>query len=164
MLDTLKRLGKTQVWLEESAGLTRGHLSRIVRAAKSPSGDTVEKIAQTLGVSVVWLLSGEGEPDAAAAVPTRALTKAQKVERPDIEWVDRYPSRAVVIASLRGIYDPEVLQALSLIVQHSEQDPGEDHWRREARRIQRERELAKAELKSARDNNDFSMFVEPDDA
>lgn len=43
------------------AGLGQSHVGQIERGeVKKPSGEVVLKIAQTLGVSVLWLLTGRG--------------------------------------------------------------------------------------------------------
>lgn len=47
-----KEKGLTQVQLAKKSGLPQSHISRLERAAHSPSFKTLEKVAKALGVSV----------------------------------------------------------------------------------------------------------------
>lgn len=67
----LKRTGWSQRELSRRAGLAESHVNLIIRAAtKNPASagavelDTLKKIASAAGVSLAWLTSGTGAPDA----------------------------------------------------------------------------------------------------
>jgi transcriptional regulator with XRE-family HTH domain len=64
--------------LDALAGLTRGHISAIESGHRtSIEARTAQRIADALGVSLDWLVSGRGETPTQADVK-RAVTKARK--------------------------------------------------------------------------------------
>lgn len=48
----LARQGKSQTWLAEAIGASRGHISALISSKKQPSMRTLEKIADALAISV----------------------------------------------------------------------------------------------------------------
>jgi transcriptional regulator with XRE-family HTH domain len=55
--------------LDGLAGLTRGHVNAIEAGRKANvEGKTAQKIARVLGVSLDWLINGEGDPPDAQVV------------------------------------------------------------------------------------------------
>ncbi len=66
---TLRRLGVSQRELSRRSGLTEVHVGQIVRRLeKDPEASielpTLQAIARGAGVSLAWLLTGQGSPDA----------------------------------------------------------------------------------------------------
>jgi transcriptional regulator with XRE-family HTH domain len=55
-----ERKGLSQTAVATKAGIAREHLTRLEAGAYSPSVDTLEKIAQALGVSLLTLLRAPG--------------------------------------------------------------------------------------------------------
>lgn len=56
--------------LDRAAGLKEGHTAVIEGRDGDLEGDTAQRLARALRVSLVWLLSGEGEPfEADAEIP-----------------------------------------------------------------------------------------------
>lgn len=91
--------------LDVDHGLGRGTLLRLFKGERTPGGDTMVRVARALGVSVGWLLAGEG----AAPKPSGPLaprpgapveTVVEKVARYDAlrrmvaSWRARFPTRA----------------------------------------------------------------------
>lgn len=69
---TRRNMASTRV--EEEAGLTRGHLSRIFSGKKSIELKTLMAVVDVLRVSPEWLITGRGpfDRDAVAALPDGA--------------------------------------------------------------------------------------------
>lgn len=62
--EAIERSGLSKYAVEKSAGLDRGHLSTILRRG-GLSRDTAARLAEVLGVSAGWLLTGDGPREAA---------------------------------------------------------------------------------------------------
>ena len=59
--EVLKEKGLTAVWLATQIGITQPNISNIVSGKSKPSLETLEKIANALGVDIIELFS-EKEP------------------------------------------------------------------------------------------------------
>lgn len=72
----MKARGLNQNQLARATGLTAGYLDKVQRRnSRTMVPDNVGAIAKTLGVSVAWLTTGEGEgPDGLPAAPEPAPT------------------------------------------------------------------------------------------
>ena len=134
------RLSLVSEWQERLAeamdvrGLSGGNLARRTgftaqyinslrkkgRGARLPL-ETAERLAQALGVTVDWLVKGEGPREA------QRLSDVYPVFAPE-SLPDPYPSRAEVVALLSGTVEPEVLAALRAATLPAERDPGRDFW------------------------------------
>lgn len=90
------------------------------RGARLPL-ETAQRIAQALGVTVEWLVRGDG------AKETQRLSDVYPVYSPEAQ-PEPYPSRAEVLALLTGTVEPEVLAALRAATLPTERDPGRDFW------------------------------------
>lgn len=67
--------------LSTLSGLAGSHAGLIARGAvENPRIDVAEKLAHTLGVSLDWLVRGEGEPPTAEAVRA-AVEAAREADR-----------------------------------------------------------------------------------
>lgn len=131
--------------LSIAAGLSENHLATYLQRLRiKPDAElrraTLVSIAKAGGVTVEWLL---GDTDVGTPPPTRAAVIEPR--RPDVEYPDRYPSRAVVVALIRRKTDPAIIDALLSISLDSESDPGEEYWWSEARRLKRKLETWQAE-------------------
>lgn len=133
-------MGQVSDWQErlveamDARGLTGGELSRRTgftaqyinslrkkgRGARLPL-ETAQRLAQALGVTVDWLVRGEGVRE------VQRLSDVYPVFAPEA-LPDPYPSRAEVVALLSGTVEPEVLAALRAATLPAEQDPGRDFW------------------------------------
>lgn len=182
----IKRLG-SQARVVEVTGLSGATLSNLLGEKTGAGMMSAERIAAALGVPVAEMLRLDEKALALAASPMPpSVVVASPVdpdavddedvdlstipvlrvrptrgERPDVEYVDRYPSRPAVIKSYEGVYEREVLEAVLLDAAHGE-DPGEKFWRAEIKRIWRERELAKLEKAAGVKPLDFSMLGSAD--
>lgn len=61
----LTEKGLSQRDVERAAGMKKGHLSVILERGGGMHKDTAPRVAEALGVSLGWLLTGEGEAPAA---------------------------------------------------------------------------------------------------
>ena len=65
-LDAVERKAS---WLARQAGVTPAYVSRLLSGGKkNPSAEVLSKLADALGVSVAWLMTGQGEMMAEGAV------------------------------------------------------------------------------------------------
>lgn len=124
----------------EARGLSGGELARRAgftsqyvnsmragdRGARLPL-DTARKIAAALGVSVDWLVRGEGPRERLSDVFVVGTTGVPGPVRPPAPS-DIYPSRAEAIALLAKVVEPEVIEALRMVVPEGDGDPGRDFW------------------------------------
>lgn len=154
---------KPASWLEEKAGLGTGTLSKLFTSEnREPSTATRKKIAAALDVPVSTFDLGSDEEATALLVAAEAkAAERRRAPRADVEYNDRYNSRALVVRSLRGVYDDEVLDAVCMEAEHGD-DPGEAYWRKRVKEIWREREAAKLEVSKPFAPLDFSMISEPE--
>ncbi len=112
------------------------------RGARLPH-DTARRIAQSLGVTVEWLIDGSG--------PRERLSDVYPIysePTPDAAvWSDRYPSRAEAIALLSTSVAPEVIAALRAFVPPAsvDGDPGRDFWIDRARSLVKDLALIKSD-------------------
>jgi len=58
--EVLKEKGFTSIWLASQISITQPNMSNIVSGKSKPSLDTLEKIANALGVSITELFEGKG--------------------------------------------------------------------------------------------------------
>lgn len=80
MLRKQKNLSQTE--LGQLAGLHYTHIGRFERGASRPSGDTLMRLAEALGVTSDYLLEGATDDAAKAKFEDRELLKQfQEVER-----------------------------------------------------------------------------------
>lgn len=126
----LKRRKQTARWLAKQSGLDEGSISRLIKGTRSPQGESLQKIAGALGVTTQYLLTGSDDPE----------PPAPEVRSTAVVYEDDYPSRAAVIALLRGKVDPQVFDALVTIRFELDGDPGEEFWLKEVRRLKRVRD------------------------
>lgn len=124
----------------EARGLSGGELARRAgftsqyvnsmragdRGARLPL-DTARKIAAALGVSVDWLVRGEGPRERLSDVFVVGTTGVPGPVRPPAPS-DIYPSRAEAIALLAKVVEPEVIEALRMVAPEGDGDPGRDFW------------------------------------
>ena len=85
--DLRKQNNLSQTELGQRAGLHYTHIGRFERGASRPSGDTLMRLADALGVSSDYLLDGATDEAAKAKFQDRELLKQfQEVEQlPDAE-------------------------------------------------------------------------------
>jgi transcriptional regulator with XRE-family HTH domain len=115
------------------------------RGARLPL-DTAKRLAHALGVSVDWLVKGDGPRERLSDV--YATFSAQSgAPRPPYPS-DIFPSRAEAIALLASVCEPEVIAALREVVPETEGDPGRNFW------IDYAKELTRT-LKRIKDDPDF---------
>lgn len=126
----LKKRKLSARYLAQQSGLDEGSLSRLIRGERNPTGESLQKIASALGVTTQYLLTGSNEPE----------PPAPEVRSTTVVYEDDYPSRAAVIALLRGKVDPQVFDALVTIRFELDGDPGEEFWLKEVRRLKRLRD------------------------
>jgi transcriptional regulator with XRE-family HTH domain len=136
--------------LARRAGFTSQYMNSLRagdRGARLPH-DTARRIAQALGVSVDWLVKGDG--------PRERLSDVYVVRRPG--EADPFPSRAEAIALLATSAAPEVIEALRAAVPDPpDADPGREWW------IAYAKELAR-DLRRIKDDPDFSREAPPKSA
>lgn len=103
------------------AGLSQSMVSQLAsgKRKKGPEFDTLEKLARSAGVSVVWLAEGRGEPMA---------TNLRD---------DPYPSRVPVLTMLQYEGYPEsIVQSLASVrLKAKGGDPGQDFWASKAEEL-----------------------------
>jgi len=139
----------------DSRGLTGGELARRSgftaqyinslksgdRGARLPL-DTARRLAHALGVSVDWLVHGNGPRERLSDVYPVVSGDADGTPVPRSGYVpltDRYPSRLEAIALLVTTVEPEVVTALRAVVpEDPDKDPGRDFWIAYARELVRD--------------------------
>ncbi|MBD3162494.1 MAG: helix-turn-helix domain-containing protein [Candidatus Eisenbacteria bacterium] len=90
--------GMTLADLEETSGVTKGYLSQLERGIKSPSLETVEKVARGLGVYLSDLvLETRGSEDSPEALPPALAEFVRECEQGGI------PLTAADVKMLVGI-------------------------------------------------------------
>ena len=106
--------------LSARAGLAPVHVGKILdRGGSRAGGETLAKIAKAAGVSLEWLVTGEGPRD----LETR------------VEYTDDYPARAPLLAALRSSGDPfdaAVLAELKLTTYSGAENLTLSEWIEEA--------------------------------
>jgi transcriptional regulator with XRE-family HTH domain len=112
------------------------------RGARLPL-ETAKRLAHALGVSVEWLVKGDGPRERLSDVYATFSGPPRSSYPSDV-----YPSRAEAIALLSSVCEPEVIAALREVVPESDGDPGRDYW------IAYAKELTKT-LKRIKDDPDF---------
>lgn len=140
--------------LERAHEISPATLSELVSGKRqNPNQETVVKIARSLGVSVGWLLTGEGpRPVPTGPVPRRER-RYDDDGRPIRPGLDRYPSRERALAELRSLGEftwaseeivRDALEAAGSKLKGA--DPGFAFWfdagRENLRRMQRGESLA----------------------
>jgi transcriptional regulator with XRE-family HTH domain len=120
------------------------------RGARLPL-ETARRLAHALGVSVDWLVKGDGPRDRLSDVYATFSAQSQHgahgAPRPPYPS-DIFPSRAEAIALLASVCEPEVIAALREVVPETDGDPGRDFW------IAYAKELTRT-LKRIKDDPDF---------
>jgi len=151
--DWQSRLGAAM----EARGLSGGELARRAgftsqyvnslrageRGGRLPL-DTARKLAHALGVSVDWLVKGEGPRERLSDVFVVGSTNAVPAARPPAPS-DVYPSRAEAIALLASVAAPEIIEALRAVVPEGEGDPGREYWIAYAKDLARDLRRIKAD-------------------
>lgn len=82
VLEAMKARGLGFNELDRALGKSQGYTSRLTRSDRNPRSDTVQALAEALGVAYVWLLEGRG--DMVLGEPEGAADEAE-----------RYPNRNV---------------------------------------------------------------------
>jgi transcriptional regulator with XRE-family HTH domain len=99
-----------------------GYCSRIARDEREATADNLGAIALALGISLDWLVLGQGEMDS-ASVTTKESGEAV---------VDRYPFRALVARFARAAgLDPQAIEQTCAESLQSDVDPGAMYWLRQ---------------------------------
>ncbi len=133
--------------LARRAGFTAQYVNSLKngdRGARLPI-ETARKLAAALGVSVDWLVKGEGArerlsdvfPVASPSGPSGAPRSEYRLQA-FREPADPYPSRAEAIALLASVAAPEVIDALRAVVPETEGDPGREYWITAAKSLARD--------------------------
>lgn len=97
----LKKLGKSERGASLEAGLSDSFL-RNIREGKSssPRIDTLEKIAEVLGTTTGWLISGEGREDVSMQISYDERPNAVIGENSRrVNSVFRYMARLLVVST-----------------------------------------------------------------
>jgi transcriptional regulator with XRE-family HTH domain len=142
----------------QARGMSGSHLGRLTgftpqyinslrnkdRGARLPH-ETAQKLSHALGVSMDWLIKGEGSREA----PRLSDVFPTGLYEGSAAPIDRYPSRAETIALLATSVAPEVISALRTVIPPEDQDPGRDYW------IAYAKDLAKA-LRKIKEDPDFA--------
>jgi len=118
LADAMESRGLSGGELARRAGFTAQYMNSLRsgdRGARLPI-DTARRIAAALGVSVDWLVKGEGPRDRLSDVYMVPGTP------------DPYPTRTEAIALLAKVVEPEVIDALRTVVPQTDGDPGRDYW------------------------------------
>ncbi len=121
LAEAMEARGLTGGELARRAGFTAQYVNSLKngdRGARLPL-ETARKLAAALGVTVDWLVKGEG--------PRERLSDVYVVPRPAAE-PDPFPTRQQAIILLAKVVEPEVLDALRAAVPGTEGDPGRDYW------------------------------------
>jgi transcriptional regulator with XRE-family HTH domain len=125
-----KKRGLTKEQLQERAGLGSGYLSKLEEKGrpKRPGDETIQRIADALGVPRAELEGGTGGGT------------FHEIEDP-------YPTRQQAIALLEEDerISPGTLKALRLVALADGKDPGLKVWLRRAAEIERDKQEAKRE-------------------
>ena len=132
--------------LARRAGFTSQYVNSLRagdRGARLPL-DTARKIAHALGVSVDWLVKGEGPRERLSDVFVVGAAGDPGPMRPRAPS-DIYPSRAEAIALLAKVVEPEVIEALRMVVPEAEGDPGREFWIAYAKDLARDLRRIKAD-------------------
>jgi transcriptional regulator with XRE-family HTH domain len=112
--------------LEKAIGVSQGTVSRYISGDRKPTGEILAAIVSELGVSLGWLVHGEGSPDyadawrppgRAASKPASAVLEASTPRRAKagVTWQgppDEYPEREALIIALGERLDPRVRKLL----------------------------------------------------
>jgi transcriptional regulator with XRE-family HTH domain len=92
----LKRIGGKRAGLCRSVGVSSGSLSDWIRNGTIPDADIALKIAEYLGVSIHWLITGKDEQ----GLTLEERNLLAKYSRLDVR--DRYEINALLDAKLAG--------------------------------------------------------------
>ena len=136
--------------LARRAGFTSQYVNSLRsgdRGARLPL-ETARKLAAALGVSVDWLVKGEG--------PRERLSDVFVVGGAPAE---PYPSRTEAIALLATVVEPEVITALRAVVPDGDGDPGREFWIAYAKDLARDLKRIKADPDLNRDAPPKSAYV-----
>ncbi len=86
-------------------GISSGHLSAVVRDQKTPGGEFLSSVKREFGISVDWLLSGEGDMYSRGLIDERLFDHvAFDVELAFRAWVDR---EDLAVKLWAGRFDPD---------------------------------------------------------
>lgn len=110
ILEAMAEKGLNQRDVEKAAGLKKGHLSVILERQGGMRPDTGAKVATALGVSLAWLLTGEGAlSDKAPAKPRPKPLGSPMAPLPFAQLIDRVfdghrhkPSDAAAVTAFFG--------------------------------------------------------------
>ena len=146
--------------LARRAGFTAQYVNSLKsgeRGARLPL-ETVRRLAAALGVSVEWLVKGEGPRERLSDVFPVAQPVAAGEGNPASEYrmsafreplpSDLFPSRGEAIALLSSVVAPEVIEALRAVVPEGDGDPGREWWIAYAKSLARD-------LRRIKDDPDF---------
>ncbi len=91
--------GLSQHALARAAKVSQAHISNVENGKRDTLGsDLVAPVAEALGVSLEWLLTGEGPRERRDDAPART-----------VELDDPYPTRADAIARMKGAVSDEAI-------------------------------------------------------
>ncbi len=145
--------------LARRAGFTSQYVNSLragERGARLPL-DTARKLAHALGVSVDWLVKGEGPRERLSDVFVVGEGAAAPFRPPAPS--DIYPSRAEAIALLAKVVEPEVIEALRAVVPEGDGDPGREFWIAYAKDLARDLRRIKADPDLGGDHAPKSAYV-----
>jgi hypothetical protein len=132
--------------LDRRANMDQGYSSRLEVSDRHPRADTMQRLADALGVNIGWLISGEGPSgleDVPEPVPAPTASAGPAAgAKPDA----RYPNREVALAALHGLVAIEVETAIRTVRLSRDDDPTVDEWIEMIMAMQRRRDRARAEL------------------
>lgn len=98
-----KRLGLTQAALAEVAGLHVQYVSQVERQQRSPAMDTIDRLADALGVSPAELFSAGESP-----ASSRTSEVAERVEALLAAWPGKDQAKLVnILVELRQLAGPK---------------------------------------------------------
>jgi transcriptional regulator with XRE-family HTH domain len=143
LVEAMEARGLSGGELARRAGFTAQYVNSLKNGERGGrlTIETARKLSAALGVSVDWLVKGEGArerlsdvfPVAAPQSPASEYRMAAFREAPD-----PYPSRAEAIALLASVVAPEVIDALRATVPEGDADPGRAYWIAAAKSLARD--------------------------
>lgn len=76
LLELRKGLELNQEQIADKLGITKSYWSALERGARKPSSKLIKELVSTFGVSIDWLISGEGNPPQSETISTPKMNNA----------------------------------------------------------------------------------------